>query len=235
MNERRRLSDIVAGRIRDFIIENNLEPGDRLPTELELAKQFGVSRVSIREATKSLCFLGFLDATPRRGTTVGQINFSRVSHFLELHPALRNASPRELIDTRLVLELGILPHVRDRFQQDPAPVEGFRQFLAGFSPDMDIADWLDMDCEFHSRLMDASGLSPLFLFHEVLTNFFNRLHKLAGNPDVQDRLRSEMADRAAEHQQIISLLKDQPLEQAQHELRRHIGSYLPILELSAVN
>lgn len=235
MNERRRLSDIVASRIRDFIIENSLESGDRLPTELELAKQFGVSRVSIREATKSLCFLGFLDATPRRGTTVGQINFSRVSHFLELHPALRYASSRELIETRWLLESGVLPYVIDRFQQVPARVEDFRQLLTRFSPDMDVADWLDLDCEFHNRLVDASGLAPLFLFQELLAFFFNRLQQLAQNPDVQDRLRSEMQDRAAEHQRIISLLRDQQLEPAQHELKRHISSYLPILELSAVN
>lgn len=235
MNERRRLSDIVASRIREFIIENNLEPGDRLPTELELAKQFGVSRVSIREATKSLCFLGFLDATPRRGTIVGQVNFARVSQFLELHPGLRYASAQVLVDTRLILELGVLPHVCVRFQQAPGLADGFRQLLAGFSPEMDVADWLEMDGEFHRRLMDASGLSPLFLFRELLTYLFNRLHTLAQNPDVEDRLRMEMADRAAEHQRIISLLNDQQLEPAQQELKRHISSYLPILEQAAVN
>ena len=42
----------MAGRIKQLIIENGLKPGDRLPTELEMADRFGVSRVSVREATK---------------------------------------------------------------------------------------------------------------------------------------------------------------------------------------
>lgn len=235
MSDRRRLSDIVASRIREFILDNNLTEGDRLPTELELAKQFGVSRVSIREATKSLCFLGFLDATPRRGTTVGQINFSRVSHFLELHPGLRDASGRQLVDTRLILELGVLPHVRQRFQQAPQLADSFRQFHNGFSAEMGVSEWLELDCEFHHHLMDASGLPPLFLFRELLSYFFNRVGVMAQHPDVQDRLRIEMPDRAAEHQRIIASLRDQQLEQAQHELKRNITSYLPLMEQAAVN
>ena len=58
LDDRKRLSDIVAGRIRDYIITHQLQQGDRLPTELEMAQQFGVSRVSIREATKALASSG---------------------------------------------------------------------------------------------------------------------------------------------------------------------------------
>jgi len=69
--ERTQLSEMVASRIRDHIIEHSLGEGDRLPTEHELADQFGVSRGSIREATKALGFLGIIRSAPRRGLTVG--------------------------------------------------------------------------------------------------------------------------------------------------------------------
>ena len=59
--KRQNLSDVIAGRIKNFIITNQLKPGDRLPTEHEMATQFGVSRVSVREATKALGFIGVLD------------------------------------------------------------------------------------------------------------------------------------------------------------------------------
>ena len=51
--KRQNLSEVIAGRIKHFIITNQLKPGDRLPTEHEMAPQFGVSRVSVREATKA--------------------------------------------------------------------------------------------------------------------------------------------------------------------------------------
>jgi GntR family transcriptional repressor for pyruvate dehydrogenase complex len=231
ITERRRLSDVVASRIREYIVRNDLQPGDRLPTELELAKQFGVSRVSIREATKALCFLGFLDATPRRGTVVGQVDFRRVSHFLELHPALRDATSRQLIDTRHVLELGMLPHLGEQMRQNPKLYDRFFEFLTTFDQAADLSEWLDLDREFHCMLLDASGLSPLFLFRELLVYFFGRIQVLAQNPVFQDRLRAELPVKAAEHQRIIDLLRDNKLDQAQHELKAHISAYQSILEL----
>lgn len=232
VTERRRLSDIVASRIREYIVRHELRQGDRLPTELELAKQFGVSRVSIREATKALCFLGFLDATPRRGTIVGQIDFRRVSHFLELHPALRNATPRQLVDTRHVVELGMLPHLYEQMRRNPKLYDKFNEFLTQFDTSMELTEWLDLDREFHCMLLDASGLSPLFLFRELVVYFFTRLQAQCRNPEVQERLRAEIPGKAADHQRIIDLLRDQRLEQAQMELKNHISTYLPILELN---
>src|SRR5687768_10437118 len=55
------LADIRSGRWR---------PGDRLPTELELMANFGVSRAPIREAMQSLHLLGIVDISPRRGAVV---------------------------------------------------------------------------------------------------------------------------------------------------------------------
>ena len=49
---RSKLRDVVADRLKAFIVEGNLKSGDRLPTETELATKFGVSRLSLREATK---------------------------------------------------------------------------------------------------------------------------------------------------------------------------------------
>ena len=72
-------STLVAEKIKDLIIEQELRPGDRLPTEQELADRFGVSRISVREATKALGFLGIIDSAPRRGLTVGSLDMSRVS------------------------------------------------------------------------------------------------------------------------------------------------------------
>ena len=58
--ERVKLRAVVADRWRAFISHENLKRGDRLPTETQLAVRFGVSRLSLREATKSLEFLGIV-------------------------------------------------------------------------------------------------------------------------------------------------------------------------------
>ena len=59
--------------IKQYIIEQKLMPGDRMPTETQLAETFGISRLSLREATKSLEFLGIIESKTGVGLTVGRL------------------------------------------------------------------------------------------------------------------------------------------------------------------
>ena len=88
--KRKKLSDQVVDRIKSFIVDNGLKPGDRLPTEHAFADRFGVSRISVREATKALEFLGILDAAPRRGLSVGHVDMGRVTQYLGFHFAIND-------------------------------------------------------------------------------------------------------------------------------------------------
>ena len=101
---RRKIRDVVAERLKSYIVSEELAPGDRLPTETELAEQFGVSRLSLREATKSLEFLGIVESRTGVGLTVGQIDLQRVTDHLGFHPALHRADPLQLIETRLIID-----------------------------------------------------------------------------------------------------------------------------------
>lgn len=58
---RPKMRDQVTEQIKQYIVERNLAAGDRLPTERQLAETFGISRLSLREATKTLEFLGTLN------------------------------------------------------------------------------------------------------------------------------------------------------------------------------
>ncbi len=79
-------------RLKTYIQSEKLVSGDRLPTETELAEMFGVSRLSLREATKALEFLGIIESRTGVGLTVGRIDLERVTDHLGFHPALRRRS-----------------------------------------------------------------------------------------------------------------------------------------------
>ncbi len=51
----------VIDRLTEAIVSGELKPGDRIPTEMELAEQMGVARNSIREAVKILVYIGVLE------------------------------------------------------------------------------------------------------------------------------------------------------------------------------
>ena len=64
----------VFREIRQYMVDNNLQPGDLLPTEQQLCQKLGVSRNVLREAIKSMEVMGLIEACPGRGTEVREFN-----------------------------------------------------------------------------------------------------------------------------------------------------------------
>jgi GntR family transcriptional repressor for pyruvate dehydrogenase complex len=64
-----KVSDEIINQIKILIAQGKLKPGDRLPPERELVKEFGVSRPSLREALNSLVAMGFLEVKGKRTFT----------------------------------------------------------------------------------------------------------------------------------------------------------------------
>src|SRR5579859_6477869 len=73
------LSDQVAEMILETIRSAKLRPGDRLPSERELADQLGVSRTVIREAVRSLAGKGVVDIRSGSGIRVAAVDSSSIS------------------------------------------------------------------------------------------------------------------------------------------------------------
>ncbi len=69
-SSRRRGSALVRESIREEIVGGRLPPGSSLPPQLELARRFGVSNITVQQALSQLAGQGFLDVRPRVGTFV---------------------------------------------------------------------------------------------------------------------------------------------------------------------
>jgi|GEM_PF-3039028 Transcriptional regulators len=64
------VAEQLVREIRRLIANGSYKSNDQLPTELELAKQFNVSRGSVREAIKTLNYLGIVESHTSRGTRI---------------------------------------------------------------------------------------------------------------------------------------------------------------------
>ena len=218
MIHRKKLPEQVAEGIREYIVGNSLKPGDRLPTEHQLADQFGVSRISVREATKALGFLGIVEAAPRRGLTVGTVDMQRVSEFLGFHLALADHPLEQLVETRVVIETGGLPHLMRRLSEDPAIYERLNSLNEQLRNTRSLKKWIELDIQFHRALLDESGLKPLLAFAGLLEIFFHRVRESVQKGEWDVGIES--------HQRIIDGLRDGRLQEACDELRSHIESHL---------
>jgi DNA-binding FadR family transcriptional regulator len=215
--EKSKLRDVVADRLKTFILEGNLKSGDRLPTEAQLATKFGISRLSLREATKSLEFLGIVQARPGRGLTVGSVNMDRVTEYLGFHPVMHEVSAEELIDTRVLIEAGVLAHVARRMKQDQSLYNNLNAINAQLRQAGSMSGWVKLDIAFHRELISASGLSPLMAFTDVLAVFFRRFRESVR--------KAEWSRGIESHQTVIDALKAGRLQEADKELRTHIESH----------
>lgn len=103
--ERRSVPDVVAERIAAEIESGTLRPGDRLPSEPELARQFHVGRSSLREAIRKLHTLGVLEVVRGRGTYVRQRTEADLSPQFVEWSASSGTAVAEVLEVRLGLEL----------------------------------------------------------------------------------------------------------------------------------
>jgi DNA-binding FadR family transcriptional regulator len=215
--KRQNLSEVIAGRIKQFIVTNQLKPGDRLPTEHEMAARFGVSRVSVREATKALGFLGVLHAAPRRGLTVGEFDAQRATEQLGFPLVLTEHPKSQLLQTRIVIETGALPYVAARMAENPAIYDQLADLTDRSKQGITIDERIATDLVFHRALLAASGLGPLVAFSDLLQIFFSRFRETFATPNLEKRVQG--------HLHIIDALRRGDVEDACAALRQHLDRY----------
>ncbi|WP_317172567.1 FadR/GntR family transcriptional regulator [Flavobacterium muglaense] len=95
----------IISQINELINKKNLQPGDRLPPERELAEKFGVSRRSIHTAILKLESYGILQSLPQSGTFIPNIGSIAMNGMIEDILNLGVPSFKSLVETRIVLEL----------------------------------------------------------------------------------------------------------------------------------
>lgn len=100
----------VMDRIKTLITSGTYKPGDKLPTELELAERFGIGRSSVREAIKIFQYLGVLESRVPKGTFLrprSQISTEAITWAL----LLGDDDVNDILELREVIEQRALAHL----------------------------------------------------------------------------------------------------------------------------
>lgn len=222
--KKKSLSDSVVSRIREHIIRNDLRVGDRLPTEMEMANQFGVSRISIREATKALGFFGVIKSAPRRGLTVGPVDMKRVADVLGFQFALDNYPRELLLKARLIIEIGSLQYTMKAVSSDNVLFEELIAMCDKLEMANDPDVYIEQDVNFHRKIVQSSGVEPLIAFNDVLQAFFHRYRD-----EIVHRQDHDRQEGARMHKKIVMDLRNGNLIDAESKLRQHLEVHmLPI-------
>jgi GntR family transcriptional regulator, transcriptional repressor for pyruvate dehydrogenase complex len=155
----------VAMAIKREILQGELKPGDRLPSELELADLFGVSRPTIRAGLQELCAARILAVQRGRGGGYRVATFSletfeaSVTEFLSLSLVVETLQRDQFLEVRRALEL-VSAELAAARRTDESLSE-LEQVVAGLQAGgLDSRQAFELDLEFH-RLLARCTSNPL--------------------------------------------------------------------------
>lgn len=163
-----RISEGVIDQIKHSILLGHFKAGERLPSERDLAEEFRVSRMAIREALRALELSGFIETRQgiNGGAFVTDLTFEHLGNaFLDLFLADKVSIP-EMLQVRLLIE-----------------------------PEVARLATLNLNAVYHQRLresLEAEELPPASLLNdvEIKQNFHFVLAEMSGNRFLEAIVRS---------------------------------------------
>jgi GntR family transcriptional regulator, transcriptional repressor for pyruvate dehydrogenase complex len=171
----------VRGSVEDLIATRQLRPGDRLPSERDLAEEFKVSRTVVREAVHRLVARGMLEVKPGSGIVVRlpsrQTVIQSLATFFQVgHPQL---DPRKIFEVRRVLEVEVAGIAAERRTlEDLSRLERILAEMLGFKRNAEA--FAEHDVAFHSVLAQATHNELFVVMNESIHDILYKVRQLGG-------------------------------------------------------
>src|SRR5919201_3829402 len=209
-----RASTAIVDQIRSVIVSGRLKPGERLPSERELAAQFGVSRVTVRDALRALEAMGLVEIRvgARGGAFVRAPSGSLVAQAMADMIAMSAVDAADVVEARLIVEFGTVTLACARATEE----------------DLQALDALDkraraalkagtytreLSWEFHALLVNAAHNGAI----EGLAQSFRST--LSMHPvRVREPRKRSFAATVDEHRRILAAVERRDAETARREL-----------------
>jgi GntR family transcriptional repressor for pyruvate dehydrogenase complex len=204
----------VFEKLRDQIIQGVWSPGMKIPSENELTKLLGVSRISVRESLQKLVALGILETRHGEGTFVQP--YSPAVHMNSLLPVLILGQKDliEVLEYRKIMEVGAVEIAVERATDED--IRKLEEILRCMEADRDderafAAD----DLAFHLTIAEATGNEVIIRVNNIIKDILSvSMTKIVHNLGMQDGLRY--------HSLILDALKRRDKDEAKRAMEEHV-------------
>ena len=178
--QKKSLADMVAEQLRQQIAEGVYTIGDKLPTEPELMKTFGVGRSSVREAVKLLVNMGVVRVQQGSGTFVAV-----PSNNDDVNIKMSTADRTELDEVRKILDIAIVEKaVARRTEKD---IERMRASLEKRKVNAEkglLEECIEADLNFHIAIADAAHNRILAdIYRSAATHLLSEFNRIYDGTD----------------------------------------------------
>lgn len=213
----KRISTNIVDQIREAILSGALNPGDRLPSEKELSKNFEVSKASLREAFRALEALGFLEVRQGMsgGAFVREVDLTTARNNMFNYIFFQKPTIHEFTQLRSFIE----PAAAEIAAQKITPEE-----LADLEENLEMtrkaqhkgAFYYELDTYFHHRIAGITGNRLVCFVIDSLKNAIVNI-KLELELDHDFSVRVFQA-----HERIMNAFRARDPERARDAMLHHI-------------
>jgi GntR family transcriptional repressor for pyruvate dehydrogenase complex len=211
-----RLTDQIVRQLVSMIADGTFKPGEQLPSEPQLMKQFGVGRSSIREAVGALSLIGLLNVSHGRGTRVNAAADEALSKSLGwVILTMGRDKIHELIEARCQIEQTLVRLAAAKAtREDIAEIRFYHERLK--TAKIGSKKIIHADLAFHTALARASH-------NHILTSFISELRQ---------PMRRWMEQKASvdwgyanvfeQHDVVFKAIEEHDPDKAQVAMREHL-------------
>lgn len=212
--QRTQLTSQVIERVRSYIEDNNLNAGDKLPGERDLAKALGVSRNVTREALRALQATGILDIQPGNGAFVADFNYAEISGHLSFGIGRQPQQFKHWVEARAVIECAVMPIVAQYIK--PSDLDKLEKTIIQMEQSESYDEDMAADLAFHRGLVEITLNPVLIEMVSFLGQFFSEASRIKGSS----------FGGADDHKKILDALRRKDADEAGRLMDAHIKTWI---------
>ena len=215
--------DQVTDIIKEYILDDSVNVGDKLPTERWFCETYSVSRSTVREAFRALQTEGFLENKQGKGAFVVSKKGKMwdAASWLSEH----NASIKNLLEVRRAIEvLAVQLAVEYATDEQINELEKLYSVYLETLPENDAEKMSELDALFHHCIAKMSNNPLLIKFSELLTmNLHDFREKTFEIPE-------NMKNSVEPHKEILEAIKSRDVKKGEQAMRDHMNKVFEDLD-----
>ncbi|TWH51960.1 FadR/GntR family transcriptional regulator [Sporomusa sp. KB1] len=219
--KRVRLSDTVVEEVLKALENGRFKPGEKIPSEAVLTKEFGVSRTTLREAFQKLELLGKMSIRQGDGTYVNDDQKPTIYNHINSAFVFGNTDVTKLLEARECLETYAIKLATSRATAED--VAKLYVTIGTEKADLNPYTFPEQDFLFHQLIIELSDNS-------ILSNFWTSIMPLIKEEQSHIvHIPGVMEQSWESHRQIIKSIEQKDAKKAQMCMQKHLSLLLGIV------
>lgn len=214
----KKIYEEIVEQLKEMISNGELKPGQKLPSERDMAESLGVSRASVREALTALEAIGILDIRPGEGTFVRETSVSATFAPLAMVLEMEQNPGGQLMEVRRVLETEMAALAAQRATEED--LKNIETNLNHMKTAQTISQSVEADLRFHFTIAEATHNTILLRIMNTVADLMHNAFRVQREELFADK----GTEIICEHEAIYNAIRDRNSEAAKSKMLQHIDN-----------